>query len=266
MPLSRIQTTLFSGETSDSVLRSLFAPPVPTGVTATAGNTQATVVWSAPTVLTQTPITDYTVQYSSNSGSTWATFTRSASTSTTATVTGLTNGQGYIFRVAAINAIGTGAYTEASSVVLIGLVPQKAWVSAISTDGLFDGSVPNSATIGTPARITDDNIGTGAGAVPNYNFAPTVYPTYIQIDLGAVRQITGIYIRGLNVPGYWSQAYTANRIIRVSVDGVTWSTYATTGSNLTNLTSYGGVATCRYIQLYQSSGEYMAVSEFYPAG
>lgn len=52
----------------------LFLPPAPTGLTATAGNAQATVSWSAPSVLSQTPITDYIVQYSTNSGSTWTTF------------------------------------------------------------------------------------------------------------------------------------------------------------------------------------------------
>ena len=131
MPLSRIQSILLSGDISDSVLRSSLSPPAPTGITATAGNTQATVVWSAPTVLTQTPITDYTVQYSSNSGSSWTTFTRSASTSTTVSVTGLTNGTAYIFRVAAVNTIGTGAYTAASSSV----TPAAPSLSATLTSG-----------------------------------------------------------------------------------------------------------------------------------
>lgn len=117
MPLSRIQTTLFSGDISDSVLRSLLTPPAPTGLTVTGGNAQASLSWVAPTVLSQTPITDYTIQYSSNSGSTWTTFTRSASTATSATVMGLTNGTAYVFRVAAINALGVGAFTAASSAV-----------------------------------------------------------------------------------------------------------------------------------------------------
>jgi hypothetical protein len=94
----------------------LLLPPAPTSVTATAGDTQATVSWSAPTVLSQTPITDYTLQRQPSGGS-WTTVTRSASTATSATVTGLTNGTAYQFRVAAVNGIGTGSYSTASSSV-----------------------------------------------------------------------------------------------------------------------------------------------------
>jgi hypothetical protein len=96
----------------------LFLPPAPTSVTATAGNGQALLSWTAPTgVIAQAPITDYVLQYSSNSGSTWTTFSDGTSTATSATVTGLTNGTAYTFRVAAVNGVGTGAYSAASSAV-----------------------------------------------------------------------------------------------------------------------------------------------------
>jgi hypothetical protein len=107
-----------SGGGTDTELRALFTPGAPTSVTPTAGNAQATVSWTAPTgVLAQTPITDYAVQFSSNSGSSWANFTRAASTATSATVTGLTNGTAYVFRVSATNGVGTGSYSAASSSV-----------------------------------------------------------------------------------------------------------------------------------------------------
>jgi hypothetical protein len=106
-----------SGGGEDSLLRSLFVPPAPTSVSASAGNAQATVSWTAPSVLAQTPITDYLIQYSANSGSSWTTFSRSASAATTASVTGLTNNTAYVFRVAAITGIGTGAFSTASTAV-----------------------------------------------------------------------------------------------------------------------------------------------------
>jgi predicted phage tail protein len=96
----------------------LFLPASPTGLTATGGNAQALLSWTAPTgVIAQAPVTDYREQYSSDNGTTWTTFTAAASTATSATVTGLTNGTAYVFRVAAINGVGAGAYTSASSSV-----------------------------------------------------------------------------------------------------------------------------------------------------
>jgi hypothetical protein len=95
----------------------LFLPPAPTGLTATGGNAQASLSWVAPTVLSQTPITDYTIQSSSNSGSSWTTLARAVSTATNVTVTGLTNGTAVVFRVSATNGVGTGSYSTASSSV-----------------------------------------------------------------------------------------------------------------------------------------------------
>ena len=96
----------------------LFLPPAPTSLVATAGNAQVALSWTAPTgVIAQAPINDYTVQVSSNSGTTWTTFSDGTSTATGATVTGLSNGTAYTFRVAAVNGVGTGAYSTASSAV-----------------------------------------------------------------------------------------------------------------------------------------------------
>jgi hypothetical protein len=93
-----------------------FKPAAPTGVTATAANAQAVVSWTAPAVVVP-PVTDYSVQFSTNGGTTWTTATDTVSAATTATITGLTNGTAHVFRVAATNGIGTGAYSTASAAV-----------------------------------------------------------------------------------------------------------------------------------------------------
>jgi hypothetical protein len=62
-------------------------------------------------------ITDYVIQYSSDSGHNWTIFIDGKSTSTTATVTGLRNGTAYVFRVTAINSNGIGLVSAISSSV-----------------------------------------------------------------------------------------------------------------------------------------------------
>lgn len=86
------------------------SPGAPTGLTGTPSDQQMALTWTAPTVDGGTSITDYVVQYKLAVASTWTTFTDGVSTSTSATVTGLTNLSSYNFRVAAKNSVGTGAY------------------------------------------------------------------------------------------------------------------------------------------------------------
>ena len=77
-----------SGSGEDALLRSIFVPPAPTGLTATADNAQVSLSWTAPTgVIAQAPITDYTVQFKTAAAADWGPFSRAASTATTATVT-----------------------------------------------------------------------------------------------------------------------------------------------------------------------------------
>src|SRR4029077_1132505 len=86
-------------------------PGAPTGLSGTAGSTQVSLLWTAPTVTGGVALTDYKVQYRTTAGpGAWNTFAHTASTSTAITVTGLTNGTSYDFQVAAVNSVGTGPY------------------------------------------------------------------------------------------------------------------------------------------------------------
>jgi len=98
--------------TSTTIAASSTAPGAPTIGTATAGNAQATVTWTAPASTGGSAITGYTVT-STPGGKTAS----AGAGATTATVTGLTNGTAYTFAVTATNAIGTGAPSAASNSV-----------------------------------------------------------------------------------------------------------------------------------------------------
>ena len=80
------------------------APGAPTGVTATPGNTQATVSFTAPANIGASAITGFAVSSSPPGG----TDVNAGSIATMHTVTGLANGALYTFTVTATNAIGTG--------------------------------------------------------------------------------------------------------------------------------------------------------------
>jgi len=95
------------------------APSVPTNVAGVAGNTTVALTWSAPSSSGGSPVTGYGVDYSSDGGSTWTTAVAASAgvTARTYTVTGLTNGTSYVFRVAAANAVGTGGWSVTSAAV-----------------------------------------------------------------------------------------------------------------------------------------------------
>jgi len=88
----------------------------PTGLTATAGDTQVTLAWTTPSSNGGETITDYIVEYSSSAGAAYSRFFDGVGTSLTATVTGLTNGTAYLFRVSAVvNVSGQGPASAIAS-------------------------------------------------------------------------------------------------------------------------------------------------------
>jgi len=106
--------TMLTGVINESQIEKV--PNAPTILRGTAGNTQVSLAWKAPTYDGGgTPIAGYVIQFSTDKGTTWATVVaNTASLNPVHVVTGLTNGTSYIFRVAALNTAGTGAYSSAS--------------------------------------------------------------------------------------------------------------------------------------------------------
>lgn len=86
-------------------------PGAPSALAAVASNGTVALSWTAPAATNGSAITDYVIQHAASAGGTYTTVSDGTSTTTSATVTGLTNGETRYFRVAAVNAAGTGAYT-----------------------------------------------------------------------------------------------------------------------------------------------------------
>jgi len=81
------------------------------------GNTTTNLTWTAPSNGGD-PITDYIVDYRVSGDVPWTNFVDGVSASTGATVTGLTNGVTYEFRVRAVNGIGTAPDSNIASVTV----------------------------------------------------------------------------------------------------------------------------------------------------
>jgi predicted phage tail protein len=182
-------------------------PGQPTGLSGNAGNGLAELSWHTPTDNGGRNITTYTVEYSSNDGSTWTEFTHANSTATSLTVTGLTNGTSYVFRVAAINSVGTGTYSDTSAVV----IPQApATVPGQPTDLSSTAGVSGTAVRGThtttgtpsasPSAVAQEMViaPTRPTPAPEALPAPTVspedYPLLVSAGAGAVLLLVAVSV------------------------------------------------------------------------
>ena len=102
--------TVSAGAAASATLVYTALPSAPVISSATATDTTVTLSWSAPA--SGPAITDYIIKYLDPISLNWVTFNDGVSTSTSATVTGLNHNSIYAFQVAAVNADGTGAYSN----------------------------------------------------------------------------------------------------------------------------------------------------------
>ncbi|WP_035941072.1 fibronectin type III domain-containing protein, partial [Knoellia aerolata] len=130
-PTSSYQSTNYWVDVTFTT-QSVTVPAAPTAVTATAGDGSATVSWTAPSN-GGSPITGYTVTpyVGATAQVPWTVTGNPPATSTT--VTGLTNGTAYTFRVAATNVAGTGPASAGSNAVTpVGVVTVPGTPTGVS--------------------------------------------------------------------------------------------------------------------------------------
>ena len=201
-----------------------FAPSSPSAPTATRGNAQVSLTWDAPNNR-GSDITDYEIQSSSNNGSSWTTFADEVSTATLGIVTGLTNGTYYVFRIRAVNAIGSGDYSDSSNSVRPMTIPGEptnlnatklsngnitlTWTEPTSKGG--DSSLyyyVDFANVNAPSSWTAVSFANGYG-----NLSPYTTET---ISGSNLNYSTGTYIfrvRAANSFGYGAYSADSNNML-----------------------------------------------------
>jgi uncharacterized protein (TIGR02145 family) len=178
--------TAYGNELTFTTMTSI--PGVPTGVTAIAGNTQATVTFTAPVSNGGSVITGYTV--TSSPGSITGTGLVSP-----ITVTGLTNGTAYTFTVTATNAIGNSIASYASNQVTPATIP-----GAPTIGPAFAGNAQATITFTAPA----DN---GGSSITGYTV------TSVPGGLTATGTASPITVTGLNNGTAYTFTVTATNAI-----------------------------------------------------
>ncbi len=132
------------------------SPGAPTIGTATAGDSSATVTWTAPGSNGGSPITGYQVRVvDAVTSQQVGALVAAPANATSMTVNGLSNGTSYQLQVAAVNAVGTGQMSALSNAV----TPQGPVQGAVGFVGAAhsaDGSKKiKSATVPAAAHVGD---------------------------------------------------------------------------------------------------------------
>ena len=143
-------------------------PGAPTGVSGTAGDSSVALSWTAPSSDGGSAITGYRI--TPFLGPTALAPISTGSTSTSFTITGLSNGSAYTFTVAAVNAAGAGPDSAPSSPVTpVGLPGAPTGVSGVAGDSSVTLSWAAPASTGgspiTGYRITPSQGGTALSPI-----------------------------------------------------------------------------------------------------
>lgn len=117
-------------------------PSAPTGLTATTiSDTQINLSWTAPTDNGGSSITGYKIERKIGTGSYSILVPNTGSTATTYSDTGLTSGTTYIYRVSAINSVGTGSTSnEATAMTFMISTDPRMHSSGEQRVSYFDGT------------------------------------------------------------------------------------------------------------------------------
>jgi len=220
-------TSATGGDGGDGVVivRYSNTPGAPTGLGATAGEEEVSLSWTAPTHSGASAISGYSVTVSSD-GSNYSVAgagscsSAGTSTSTSCDVTGLDANTLYYFKVAAINASGTGTASSASTATPFGPVAQFAVTMSGGTTALSAAA----KTVGTAfdVRVTAQD----SNGLTNTAFTGTV-------TLSSTNAFDGTVAATISTSGYVDSVSLTPTIAGTN------RTIAASGGSLTELDASG---------------------------
>ena len=196
-------------------------PNAPTNATATRGDTSASVSWTAPSSNGGSPITGYTV--TASPGGRTATV---GGGSTSAVVTGLTNGTSYTFTVHATNAVGNSAPSSPSNAVTPATVA-GAPTNVMATAGNASASISWSAPANGGATITGYRVTASPGGQTATVNGTTTTATATGLTNGTSYTFTVV---ALNAVGEGPASAPSNAVTPATVPGAPTGANATRGN------------------------------------
>jgi hypothetical protein len=165
-------------------------PATPTAVDASPQDSSAVVSWTAPKPTNGPPLTGYVVTpYLVSGGKATAQTARTfANTKTSQTISSLTNGKTYLFKVAAQNATGAGTPSAATPAIKIGKVtpPKNSCLSSSGTGTFTPGLPVKGSTVKSSMSFKGTLSGCSGGGVKSGHLtftsskgAPTNCQTFV---------------------------------------------------------------------------------------
>ncbi len=209
----------------------LAVPDAPVIGPATAGNSSATVTFTAPAANGSSPITGFEVVVNTG-GAAVPTVTGIAATATSATVTGLTNGTSYTFQVRAVNQFGAGPLSAESNAVTPAPTVPDAPTGVTATAGVASATVAWTAPVndgGSPITGSQIDVRMGTAVVRTVTFAD---PATSQVVTGLESGIQYTFVvRAVNAVGASADSAPSNAVNTPTVPGAPVIGTARQGAN-----------------------------------
>jgi len=274
-PINSSFSNVIADNTQDFAATTI--PGAPTSVSASAGNGQATITFTAPAWDGGSAITGYTVTSSPAGG----TDSNAGTTATSHVVTGLTNGTEYTFTVTASNTVGTSVDSTASSPVTpkgsqtisFGVLAGKTYgaapftVSATATSGLtitFTSATTDVCTTGGTNGSTVTIAAAGTCTIAADQAGNSTYSAAVQVSqsftVGKASQTIGTISftpATFAVGGTTTASVTATSGLEITFTSTTTSKCTVSGSTVTAVTA----GTCTIAANQAGNANYNAATQ-----